>query len=196
MKSYLKIVIPYLIRNSLLILFLCFTQFSYGQNDRQKTLSTAFEKCYQGNIKTLVKNNIWRPKENIFDGERMNELYEKFLMEKEMLASIDKESYITLLGNTRKGISNEFSEKMRFNTEGFFPSWTILRCHDELYRSNTLLESDWQFKYAVLIARFQAEGELDHLKNAIEMIPDSDFKKIYYRHDVLNLVYALNYKMP
>lgn len=195
MKSSLKNILPVSIRVSVFIFFICFTQFSNGQSDRQKRLSSAFEKCYQSNVKTLLKKDIWVPKEKRSNGKKMNELYEQFLIEKNLLDSIDKESYTALLGNTKKGISNEFSDKMGFNTEGFFPSWTVLRCHDELYRNHTLSDSDWQFKFATQISSFQASGALKHLKNAIEIIPDKEFSKMHYRHDLLNLIYILNYKM-
>ena len=175
------------------IIIIVFLLFNCSKKENDK-LSDKFNNCFEHKLKELSLNDIWIPKGKTFTGLEIYERYEKYLVKKKLLRSIEKRSYVELINNINPGISNEFSKKMEFNTIGFFPSWMVLSCLDELNRKNEILKTNWQFEYAKLIASYQADGNYEHLKNAISLIPNSEFNKSFYRYEVLNIIYILNYK--
>lgn len=178
----------------LLALIITFFFTKCESNNRRKKLNENFQKCYESNIQKLLEKDIWITKDKLSAGERIYNLYEEYLLRKGLLKSVEKESYVYLLRKAKKGISNDFSKEIEFNTEGFFPGWTILNCQDELYRKEILKEDDWQFKLAKEIAEYQANGNIENLKNAINIIPENEFTKIYYRNEIINLIYNMNLK--
>lgn len=143
----------------------------------------------------LILNDIWIPKDKTVSVFEVYQRYEMYLCEKNSLNSIEKKIYVELLNNINPGINEEFSRKMKFNTDHLFPGWMVLGCLDELYRENEIMETNWQIKYAKLLSRYQGDGNKQHLKNAINLIPNSEFIKSYYRYDILNIIYNLNNKI-
>jgi hypothetical protein len=172
---------------------------SCNSSNKQKQIDDKFKSCYNSTIIELIEKDIFNPIEKSPINKDINELYEKFLVQKKVLKSIEKASYIELftkLSNNeiKKGYSNQFSAELDFNPEGFFPSWANLICHDKLLREKYLTESHWQYKFAVEIDKYRATGKVTTLVNAINLIPENEFNKIYYRHELINYFYNMNVK--
>lgn len=83
---------------------------------------------------------------------------------------------------------------MEFNTERFFPGWTILKCQNELYINGILNKNDWQYKFAKGISKYQVNGNIKNLSYAINIVPNKEFIKMHYRNEIINLIYNLNMK--
>lgn len=95
-------------KNKFLLLIITFFLVNCRDDSRQKQLNENFKKCYESNIQKLLRTDIWIPKNKSSVGENIYTLYEEYLLKKGILKSIEKESYVSLLEKTEKGVSNNF----------------------------------------------------------------------------------------
>jgi hypothetical protein len=170
------------------------TIISCSKNNQQELIDKNFEECYNSEINQLIKEYSFDKKNETVEREIYNH-YENFLIKESVLKKIDKLSYIEFLekienGEIKKGYSDKFSRELNFDSDPYFSYWAVLSCHDKFYRQEKLInEKSWQYKIGVEISKYQASGEISNLINAVKIIPEDKFDKIYYRDVIIVNIY-------
>ncbi|MDV7187968.1 hypothetical protein R3X25_11805 [Lutibacter sp. TH_r2] len=172
------------------------TIISCSKKNQQELIDKRFEECYNSEMNQLVQEFSFDKKNELIERKIYNH-FENFLIKESMLDKIDKSSYINLLeriekGDIKKGNSNKFSEELNFETDFYFSPFTILSCHEKLYRIEKLIdEKSWQYQTALEINHYQASGEINDLIKAVKTIPKDKFDKIYYRDLIIVYIYNI-----
>ncbi|NJY64310.1 hypothetical protein HC174_16350 [Salinimicrobium sp. CDJ15-81-2] len=159
-----------------------------------------FELCSEIRYNRLITNYDPIEGKEIYK-KNIHSLFENILLQEGLLTEISKAGYKDLLQKVGQNkikveILEKFKEDLEFDPYMLFATNSFLSCYGYLFEQlNILDETDhsiWQYKFALAFNKFDAYGNLKSdnvfLLDALNEIPEDEFKKIMYRKLFLDLI--------
>ena len=159
-----------------------------------------FELCSEIRYNRLITNYDPIEGKEIYK-KNIHSLFENILLQEGLLTEISKAGYKDLLQKVGQNkikieILEKFKEDLEFDPYMLFATNSFLSCYGYLFEQlNILDETDhsiWQYKFALAFNKFEAYGNLKSdnvfLLDALNEIPENEFKKIMYRKLFLDLI--------
>jgi len=172
---------------------------AFGQNKDSK-IDSVFKACNESKIKKEKEYLIEDYGNIVLDKTKDStilQLFEFFLIKKNLLQDNSKKSYIELFEKIQNkefesGLQEIFFNELGFGTyRYFFPSKL---CYGNLFDLGLINESSWEYKIVSQIDKFEANGgyqndNTKYLIKAVQTVPEKNFQKIYNRQIFLNLIF-------
>ena len=182
----------------IILIFLTFS-LSFGQ-DKESKIYSVFKECNESKIKEEKEYLIQEYGDKVLTKtkeETVLQLFELFLINKNLLSNKSKKSYIELFekiqnNEVESGLQEKFYNELDFGTYNYFnPSKS---CYGYLYQLKLINENSWQYKVVVQFDKFESEGgyrnyNTDFLIKAVKTVPTESFLKLYNRRIFLNWIF-------